>query len=142
MTESLTSSVRTEAAAARSAAFRPVIVLLVAFLAVSAAMIAVLVSLSVSGNPVEPAVWIRCSLVFGSSIVLLLIAGRAAKGSRPALTRLRIIAPVVVIAVAVIVSIPGFLPGWVRIEQAACGLIVLPVAILVNLPRTRVHFFD
>lgn len=133
-------SVRSSADLARRAAFRPILVLLAAFLAVSTAMIAVIVSLAAVGVSLDSPVWIRCSLVFGSSIVLLLIAFRAAKGSRAALTRIRIIAPVVVVAVAVIVSIPGFLPGWVRIEQTACGLLVLPVAIMVNLSRTRQHF--
>lgn len=139
MSETLT-SVRSTAETARRAAFRPVLVLLAAFLAVSTAMLAVLVTLTAIGVGLDPAIWIRCSLVFGSSIVLLLIATRAARGSRSALIRLRIIAPVVVIAVAVIVSIPGFLPGWVRVEQAVCGALVLPVAIMVNRARVRSHF--
>jgi hypothetical protein len=54
--------------------------------------------------------------------------------------RLCIVSPIVVAAIIVIVSIPGFLPDWVRIEQAVCGILVLPVAILVNLPRTRALF--
>ena len=63
-----------------------------------------------------------------------------ARGSRSAWRRLRIIAPIVVVAVIVIVSIPGFLPDWVRLEQAVCGALVLPAAIILNLPRTRSLF--
>ena len=37
-------------------------------------------------------------------------------------------------------SIPGFLPDWVRLEQAVCGALLLPVAIIVTLPRTRALF--
>ncbi|GAA0424150.1 hypothetical protein [Leifsonia naganoensis] len=122
------------------AAFRPILVLLTAFLAVSVAMEAALIVQSTSGGDVAIAVWIRCSLVLGSAVVLLLIARSAARGSRSSWLRLVIIAPVVVAAVIVIVSIPGFLPDWVRIEQAACGALVLPAAILAALPRTRALF--
>ena len=124
-------------ATARRAAFRPVLVLLWSFVALSAAMVAFLAVLTTVGVGVDIAIWIRCSIVLGSAIVLLLFGIGAARGSRNALLRLRIVAPVVVAAVVVIVSIPGFLPDWVRIEQAVCGLLVLPVAIIANLPRTR-----
>jgi hypothetical protein len=124
----------------RPSIFRPVLVLLSGFLLVSVAMEAVLIVETLNGNAMDIAIWIRCSLVLGSSIVLLLLARFAARGSRPAWRRLSIIAPIVVIAVIVIVSIPGFLPDWVRVEQAVCGLLVLPVAIVLNLPRTRAHF--
>ncbi|GAB3795195.1 hypothetical protein GCM10028798_03540 [Humibacter antri] len=135
MTNTDTPQVRTGIAALRRAAFRPVLLLLTGFLVVSAAMIAVLVAMSVGGTSVGTAIWIRCSLVLASAVVLLLIAAAAARGSRAAWIRMRIISPIVVIAVIVIVSIPGFLPDWVRVEQAACGLLVLGAAILVNLPR-------
>lgn len=125
---------------ARRAIFRPVLILLTGFLAVSGAMVAVLVALSRFGADIDVTIWIRCSLVLASSIVLLLLAVNAARGSRNACLRLRIISPVVVTAVIVIVSIPGFLPVWVRIEQGVCGALVLPVAILVNLPQVRAVF--
>ena len=133
-------SVRHDADAARRAAFRPVLVLLTAFLLVSLAMEAVLIVQSATGSSVAIAIWVRCSIVLGSALVLLLIGISAARGSRASLTRIRIISPIVVVALIVIVSIPGFLPDWVRLEQALCGLLVLPVAILVNLPRIRAHF--
>jgi hypothetical protein len=127
-------------AAARRTAFRPVLILLWSFVGLSAAMVVFLAVLSAVGIGVDTAIWVRCSIVLGSSIVLLVFGIGAARGSRNALLRLRIVAPVVVAAVIVIVSIPGFLPGWVRVEQAVCGLIVLPVAIIANLPRTRALF--
>jgi hypothetical protein len=122
--------------ATRKAAFRPILILLSSFLIVSVAMIAALIVLTAIGAGIETAIWIRCSLVLGSAIILLLFAFGAARGSRSAWIRLRIVSPIVVAAVIVIVSIPGFLPDWVRIEQGVCGALVLPVAILVNLPRT------
>ncbi|WP_431278214.1 hypothetical protein [Leifsonia poae] len=134
------SSIRPAAGALRRAAFRPILILLTGFLVVSLAMEAVLIVQSATGTDVDIAIWIRCSLVLGSSIILLWIAVSAARGSRPALVRLRIISPIVVVAVVVIVLIPGFLPDWVRVEQAICGALVLPVAILANLPQMRAHF--
>jgi hypothetical protein len=129
---------QTAPAPARSrAASRTVLALLTAFVVVSAAMLLVLGGLTAAGTSIDVAVWVRCGIVLGSAIVLLLFGLGAVRGSRSALTRLRIVAPIVVVAVAVIVSIPGFLPGWVRLEQALCGLLVLPVAIIANLPRTR-----
>jgi hypothetical protein len=120
--------------------FRPVLILVIAFAAVSFAMIAALVVLAASGNQIDSAVWIRCSLVLASSVLLVVFASRAARGARDAWVRLRIISPIVVAAIIVIVSIPGFLPDWVRLEQALCGLLVLPAAILVNLPRAKTSF--
>jgi hypothetical protein len=141
MTDTLTPSPAEVAlAGARRATFRPMLVLLAGFLAVSTAMEAVLVVQSATGTIVDSAIWIRCSLVLASSVVLLAIAAAAARGSRGAWRRLRIISPIVVVAVIVIVSIPGFLPDWVRLEQAVCGALVLPVAILVNLPRMGALF--
>ena len=120
--------------------FRPVLILLAGFLVVSAVMEVVLIALSATGGPIDSTVWTRCSLVLGSSIILLLFAFRAARGSRSYWLRVRIISPIVVTAVVVVVSIPGFLPDWVRVEQGVCGVLVLAAAILVNLPRARAHF--
>lgn len=125
---------------ARRARFRPFLVLLAAFVLVSLAMELVLVVQSVLGTAVDGAVWARCSLVLASAIALLLLTAGAARGSRSAWIRVRIISVVVVIAVVVIVSIPDLLPPWVRIEQGVCGGLVLPVAILVNLRRTGALF--
>ncbi|WP_348789348.1 hypothetical protein [Leifsonia sp. NPDC080035] len=131
---------RPAAAASRRAFFRPILVLLWCFLALSAAMLAFLAALTSLGHAVDIAIWIRCSFVLASSVILLLLGVFAARGSRVSWVRLRIIAPIVVLAVIVIVSIPGFLPDWVRIEQAVCGALVLPVAILANLPRAGALF--
>lgn len=131
---------RTDTAAARRAAFLPCLILLAGFLVVSVAMEALLLTLGTTGTAVDIAIWIRCTLVLGSALILLLFAISAFRGSRPAWVRIRIISPIVVVAVVVIVSIPGFLPDWVRVEQAICGALVLPVAILVNRPLMRAVF--
>ena len=124
----------------RLAAFRPVTALIAAFLIVSLMMELFLATVTALGFGIDIAVWIRCSIVLGSSLLLLVFTRSAAKGSRSAWIRLRIVSPIIVAAVVVIVSIPGFLPDWVRVEQAVCGLLVLPAAIMVNLPRVVAHF--
>ncbi len=139
MTDSLSHS-RTGADLARRTAFRPVLILLAGFLVVSAVMEAVLIVLTTTRGAIDSAVWTRCSLVLGSSIILLLFAVRAARGARRSWLRVRIISPIVVTAVVVVVAIPGFLPDWVRLEQGVCGALVLGVVILVNRPRARALF--
>jgi len=124
----------------RRTAFRPVTALVAAFAGVSLLMEAFLATVTAIGIGIDIAVWIRCTIVLGSAFLLLFFTRSAARGSRPAWVRLRIISPIIVVAVIVIVSIPGFLPDRVRVEQAVCGLLVLPAAILVNLPRARAHF--
>mgnify|MGYP001549220095 CR=1 FL=1 len=61
-------------ASARAVAFRPIVILLTAFLVVSCAMEAVLVAQSASGLDIDTAIWIRCSLVLASSVTVLLFA--------------------------------------------------------------------
>jgi len=118
-----------------AAAFRPVVGLLVGFLAVSAAMLVALAVLTATGDPVDVAVWIRCTIVLGSSVLPLVFAAGAARGSRSMLVRLRIFVPIILAALVVIVSIPDFLPVWVRVEQAVCGVLLLPAVILMFRPR-------
>jgi hypothetical protein len=122
---------------ARRTRFHPFLVLLVGVVLVSLAMELVLVVRSALGTTVDTTLWIRCSAVLASDVVLLLLTAGAARGSRRAWTRVRFVSVIVVLAAVVIVAIPGLLPTWVRIEQGVCGGLVLPVAILVNLRRTR-----
>ncbi len=36
------------------------------------------------------------------------------------------------VAIAVIVALPGAFPVWLRVEQAVCGLLLAGVVVLVN----------
>ncbi|MEN2742754.1 hypothetical protein ABCS02_33685 [Microbacterium sp. X-17] len=139
MTETTTSPAAA-LATARRAALRPVLVLLGCFVAISAALLGFLAVLAAVGIGADIAIWIRGSFVLASGVLLLVFAASAARGSHNALVRLRIVSPIVLAAIVVIVSIPGFLPDWVRVEQAVCGALVLPVVIIVNLHRTRALF--
>ena len=79
--------------------------------------------------------WIRGSVVAATGILMFVFATHAVRGSSRALLRSRIVVAVMLVAIAVVVAIPGLLPLWFRLEQVACGLLLLTVAILI-FPRS------
>lgn len=85
-------------------------------------------------------VWVRGGIVALASLLSFALARRAARGSRGAYRRLRILSAVMAVAVVVIVSLPGFLPPWMRIEQAVCGLLLLRVVVITAGGRMRALF--
>lgn len=89
---------------------------------------------------VTDAVWIRGTIVLASALLMGALASRAARGSRRAYLRLRIASAAMVVAIAVIVSLPGLFPVWMRIEQGVCGLLLLGVVVLANGRRLRSAF--
>ncbi len=64
----------------------------------------------------------------------------AARGSKRSYLRLRLASGIMIVAIAVIISLPGTFPFWLKIEQAACGLLLLGVAIIANGKRVRSTF--
>jgi hypothetical protein len=116
--------------------YRTVRLLLGGYLALGVAALAATVLLRHHPAEVTSAVWTRTVVVVVTAVLLLAVAGRAAHGSAGALRRLRIISAVTTAAIAVIVALPGAFPAWLRVEQAACGLLMLGVAVLTNRPRS------
>jgi len=57
---------------------------------------------------------------------------RAANGSRGAYRRVRILSAVMVVAIAVIVALPGMFPLWMKIDRVVCGLILLGLLLSVR----------
>jgi hypothetical protein len=51
------------------------------------------------------------------------------------LLRLRIVTAIMLVAIVVIISLPGTFPLWLKLEQAICGLLLLPVVVLINRRR-------
>ncbi|MEU7164386.1 hypothetical protein AB0A70_07040 [Streptomyces morookaense] len=102
-------------------------------LAVSAATLAV--AALVGGSP---AVWVRGVIVVVISAVLLLLAGRAFRGSRPAYLRMRLMSTVAPVAIVVIVALPhdGF-PVWMEAEQAVVGVLLALAAVMVGRKDAR-----
>ena len=76
---------------------------------------------------VTDTVWVRGAVLAVVSVVTMLVAVRAVRDGGRALVRLRIVAAVQVVAIAVFVALPGALPTWMRLEQAACGIVLIAV---------------
>jgi hypothetical protein len=113
-------------------AFRAVKVLVGGYLAICVATVVAVVVLRDHRAVVTDAVLVRTTLVTLSALLTAAFTVRAARGSRRAYLRLRIVTGVMVVAIAVIAALPGAFPVWFRIEQAVCGLLLLGVVLLVN----------
>jgi hypothetical protein len=121
-------------------AMRGVRALVGTYLGISAATLAAIVLLRNHPAVVNPAVWIRGTIVVASALLSFSFAVRAGRGSRRALLRLRIISAIMVVAIATIIALPGTFPVWMKIEQGVCGAVLLAVAVLVNGKRVRSLF--
>ena len=71
---------------------------------------------------VNDAAWVRGTIVAASSALTFAFAMR---GTRRAYLRLRIVAGVMLVAIAVIIALPGTFPLWMKVEQGICGLLLL-----------------
>ncbi|WP_432930746.1 hypothetical protein ACQPZZ_09260 [Microbispora sp. CA-135349] len=78
------------------------------------------------------AVWVRGALVAAASLLTLFFAVRAARGDRRMLLRLRVVTAVMLVAIVVIIALPGLFPLWFKLEQGVCGLLLLPVVVQIN----------
>jgi hypothetical protein len=106
--------------------------LVVGYLVVSLITVVVLAALQwMLPGQAGTTAWIRGCIVAASSILMLVFAGRAAAGDRRALLRWRIVVVVMIVAIGVIVSISGFIPVWMRLEQVLCGIMLIGVAVLI-----------
>ena len=114
--------------------------LLVGYLAVSVLTLAAIVLLRNDVSVVNPAVWIRGTIVAASSVLTLAFAAGAARGSRGAYRRLRVITAVMPVAIVVIIALPGTFPLWMKVEQAVCGVLLLGVVAVVNGRVMRASF--
>ncbi|GAA2833654.1 hypothetical protein [Kribbella solani] len=127
----------------RSAAtLRSVRLLVTGYLAISVLTLIAIVVMRNDATAVNPAVWTRGTIVVAAATVTFLLARSAARGSRGAYRRLRIVSAAMLVAVVVIIALPGTFPLWMKSEQAVCGLLLLGVAVLVNGKHLRSVFTD
>jgi hypothetical protein len=99
------------------------------YLAVSVLTFVAIVLLRHHPSVVNDAVWVRATIVMVSAALSFTFAVRAAGGSRRALRRQRILSVVMIVAIAVIIALPGTFPVWLKVEQGLCGLLLIGVAI-------------
>lgn len=74
---------------------------------------------------VNDAVWVRGVIVAASAVLTYTFAARAARGSRRAHLRLRLVSGIMLVAIVVIIALPGTFPLWMKVEQGVCGLLLL-----------------
>jgi hypothetical protein len=121
-------------------AFRSMKLLVGGYLAISVLALVAIVLLRNNTAAVNDAVWTRGTIVVASALLTFVCAVRAARGSRRAYLRLRIISAVMLVAIAVIIALPGTFPLWMRIEQGVCGLVLIGVVVVVNGQHLRSLF--
>lgn len=113
-------------------AFRNIKRLVTGYLAIGVLALAAIVLLRNNAAEVNSAVWTRSVIVVITAVLLLAFTVRAARGSRGAYRRLRIVSIITPVAIAVIIAVPGGFPLWMKIEQGVCGLVMIGVALIVN----------
>lgn len=123
-------------------AFRTVRLLVTSYLGISLLTVVAIALLRNNAAAVNSAVWTRGTIVALTALLTFAFTLRAARGSRRAYLRLRIISSVMVAAIAVIIALPGTFPVWMKIEQGVCGLVLIRVAVVVNGKHLRTLFAD
>jgi hypothetical protein len=118
-----------------------VIALVAIYLAVSVLTIVTAIVFAHDAHLVNTAVWIRGCIVAITAALMLRFAIGAAAGDRRHYLRLRIVSSIMVVAiVGILVLLPGDFPLWMKIEQAACGVILIAVVVIANGKRVRSSF--
>ncbi|WP_427887282.1 hypothetical protein ACQHIV_30375 [Kribbella sp. GL6] len=123
-----------------ASALRSVQLLVTGYVAISVLTLIAIIVLRNHSTVVNAAVWIRGTIVVGSSLLTFLFARSAAKGSHRGYLRLRIVSAVMLVAIVVIIALPGTFPLWMKGEQAVCGLLLLGVTLVVNSKHLRSVF--
>lgn len=122
------------------AAFRIVKLLVGSYLAISVLTLVAAILLRGNAAIAPIAVLVRGTIVVGHASVTLLFAVRMSRGSRVGYILLRISSIIMVVAIAVIIAIPGDFPLWFKIEQGCCGLLLLGVVIVAFSKQVRSVF--
>jgi hypothetical protein len=123
-----------------AAALRSVQLLVIAYLALSVLTLAAIIALRNDAAAVNDAVWTRGTIVVASALLTFAFARRAARGSKKGFLRLRIVSAVMLVAIVVIIALPGTFPLWMKFEQGVCGLLLLGVALILNGKHLRSVF--
>ena len=89
---------------------------------------------------VPPQVWVRGIIVAAAALLMALFVRQATRGSRRSYLRLRLTSGIMLAAIIVVIALPGDFPLWMKLEQGACGVLLLGVVALVNGRRLRSLF--
>jgi hypothetical protein len=110
------------------------------YLAVSLLTIAVMIVLNHNAAIAPAPVWVRGLIVVLHAAITLAFAVRMARGSRVGYTLLRLSSAGMLVAIAVILAIPGDFPLWFKIDQGICGVLLLGVIMVLFGKQVRSVF--
>jgi hypothetical protein len=110
------------------------------YLAVSVLAYVAIILLRNDAAAVNPAVWVRGTIVLLAAVLLNWFAAGTANGNARAYLRLRIVSAITVVAIAAIIAVPGTFPLWLKLEQGLCGVVMLGVVVLTNGKHLRSVF--
>jgi len=122
------------------AAFRRLTLLVGGYVAISAMTLVAILLLRRDAAAVNSAVWTRATIVALSASLTVTFTVLAARGSRRAYLRLRIVSAVMLAAIVVIITLPGTFPVWMKIEQGVCGVLLAGVCTVANGKSLRASF--
>ncbi|MFF9347116.1 hypothetical protein [Streptomyces sp. NPDC014734] len=108
--------------------------------ALSALVLAAVAVLAIDDRSVTPFMWGRATGVLVSAALTYWLTVRASRGARWAYARVRVIPVVVPFAIVGIDAIPGALPAWFVLAQAACAVVLAAAAFVVNGSPLRAAF--
>jgi len=54
--------------------------------------------------------------------------------------RQRLVSAIMLVAIVVIIALPGTFPLWLKIEQGVCGLFLLSIVVIINSKYLRSVF--
>ncbi|MGV9382015.1 hypothetical protein ACWDRB_39820 [Nonomuraea sp. NPDC003707] len=120
--------------------FGKVKILIAAYGALSAAVLATVAVLAIGGQTVTSFMWGRSAGVLASAAVTYWLTVLAARGARWAYLRVRVISIVMPVAIVAVDMIPGICPMWFAMTQAVCALPIAAVGFVVNGSGLRAAF--
>ncbi|MGI5153929.1 hypothetical protein [Microbispora sp. CA-102843] len=121
-------------------AFGTAKILVAAYGALSVAALVTVAILAITDHTVTSFMWGRSAGLCASAAVAYWLTVLAAWGRRSAYLRMRGISVVMPLAIVGIDLIPGMLPAWFVMMQAACALAIAAAAFVINGSRLRAAF--
>jgi hypothetical protein len=121
-------------------AFHNTRLLVGSYLGISALTLAAIVALRNDVTLTPTPVWVREIIVFAHAVLMMFLVALTARGSRRGYLLLRLTSSIMVVAIVVILAIPGDFPLWFKIDQGICGLLLLGVVMIINDKRIRAVF--
>ena len=123
-----------------SRAFRIIAIILVLCLVLGIATVVVAVVLTLSGQDVGFAVWMRCLVVLGITVTLFYFLWRASRGWYWAFRRLQLFSRIFPVVALVLAAIPGLYPLWVISEQIVFALLLIGVSDYLQTDHLRAAY--